>query len=494
MKASDLKASILQLAVSGKLVRQNPNDEPASALLKRIKKEREQLINEGKIKKGKPLAEISEDEIPFEIPASWEWVRLGDVTHNFGQKKTDTQFTYIDVGSIDNKNGCLGSNLQVILPKDAPSRARKIVKNGTVIYSTVRPYLLNICIIESEPEKEFIASTAFCILAPFSGFLNTYLYYCLRSPVFTEYVSNKMMGMAYPAISDKELLTGLIPLPPLAEQQRIVARIEELMPLVEAYDREEQKLSALEAGFPDALRQSILQYAVEGKLVPQKAEDGTAAELLVKIRKERDALVKEGKIRKGTPLSPVSEEEKPFDIPASWEWVRLGNLLTRIGSGSTPTGGRNVYQTHGIPFIRSQNVYNDGLRLQDVAFISDEINNSMKGTAVQPKDILLNITGASIGRCAVVPDDFIVGNVNQHVSILRCIAPELREYLHTCICSPYFQKIIMEKQVGLSREGLSAERLKQFSLPLPPLAEQHRIVERIEELKGLCDRIPKKVK
>jgi len=487
MKASDLKASILQLAVSGKLVFQDPNDEPVSVLLKRIKDEREQFIKEGKIKKGKPLAEISLDEIPFEVPESWEWVRLRDIIQLIsGRDLTPEEYTdkmcgipYL-IGASNVEDGIITVERWTEQPKVISLADDLLLSCKGTVGKTA---------IQKLPQAHI--ARQFMSLRPYFGI--DIFYFKIFIDNYVPILISQAKSMI-PGISREDVLPILCPLPPLAEQQRIVARIEELMPLVEAYDREEQKLSALEAGFPDALRQSILQYAVEGKLVPQKAEDGTAAELLVKIRKERDALVKEGKIRKGTPLSPVSEEEKPFDIPASWEWVRLGNLLTRIGSGSTPTGGRNVYQTHGIPFIRSQNVYNDGLRLQDVAFISDEINNSMKGTAVQPKDILLNITGASIGRCAVVPDDFIVGNVNQHVSILRCIAPELREYLHTCICSPYFQKIIMEKQVGLSREGLSAERLKQFSLPLPPLAEQHRIVERIEELKGLCDRIPKKVK
>ena len=487
MKASELKASILQLAVSGKLVRQNPNDEPASALLKRIKKEREQLINEGKIKKGKPLAEISEDEIPFEIPASWEWVRLGDVTHNFGQKKTDTQFTYIDVGSIDNKNGCLGSNLQVILPKDAPSRARKIVKNGTVIYSTVRPYLLNICIIESEPEKEFIASTAFCILAPFSGFLNTYLYYCLRSPVFTEYVSNKMMGMAYPAISDKELLTGLIPLPPLAEQQRIVARIEELMPLVEAYDREEQKLSALEAGFSAALRQSILQYAVEGKLVLQKAEDGTAAELLANIRKERDALVKEGKIKMGKSLSPVSEEEKPFEIPASWEWVRLGNV--------THNFGQKIPDTE-FTYIDVRSVDNKkGCLGTDVQIILPKDAPSRARKIVKKGTVIYSTVRPYLLNICIIEQEpekeFIASTA---FCILTPFFGLLNTYLYYCLRSPVFTEYVSNEMMGMAYPAISDKELLAGLIPLPPLAEQQRIVERVQELMGLCDRIPKKVK
>ena len=273
MKAEELRRSVLQLAVEGKLVEQRPEEGTARELLAEI-------AAEGKMKKGKPLAPVSPDEVPFEIPESWEWVRLGDVVYNFGQKNPDTPFTYIDVASIDNVKGCLTDNLLVLPPADAPSRARKIVKKGCVLYATVRPYLLNICIINQDFSHEPIASTAFAVLNPFSGLLNQYLYYILRSPMFIDYVNDQMTGMAYPAINDEKLYAGYIPLPPLAEQRRIVARLEELMPLIDAYDAEERRLSALETEFPEQLRRSLLQYAVEGKLVEQRPGEGTARELL----------------------------------------------------------------------------------------------------------------------------------------------------------------------------------------------------------------------
>src|SRR5699024_10603704 len=164
----------------------------------------------------------------------------------------------------------------------------------------------------------------------------------------------------------------------------------------------------------------------------------------------------------------------------NWEWVRLGNICEKIGSGSTPTGGKSVYKESGIKFLRSQNIYNNGLRLKGVAYIPEELNK--QGSVVKPKDILLNITGGSIGRCALVPGDFDVANVNQHVMIIRNLIPENRFLLHYILVSSYIQSMIMSVQVGVSREGLSAEKLKRFLIPLPPLAEQKRIVEKIEEL------------
>lgn len=175
------------------------------------------------------------------------------------------------------------------------------------------------------------------------------------------------------------------------------------------------------------------------------------------------------------------EDEIPFDVPEGWEWCRLLPLTIKIGAGSTPTGGAAVYSTSGIKFIRSQNVYDDGLVLTDVAYISEEINQKKSGSIVKPKDILLNITGGSIGRCALVPDNFDIANVNQHVIIIRLVNPELRKYLHDVITSPYIQEQILSRQVGSGRGGLSAETLSTFLIPLPPMNEQVSIIKKLQD-------------
>lgn len=229
---------VLQLAIQGKLVDQDLNDEPASVLLEKIKKEKEKLIKEKKIKKQKPLPEITEKEKPFGIPEGWEWVRLGEVCYNFGQKKPNKKFTYIDVSSIDNKNGILGDELNVLTPEEAPSRARKLVRLGTIIYSTVRPYLLNIAIIDRCFEFEPIVSTAFAVMNPFDGINNKFLFYYLRSNDFVSHIDSQMVGMAYPAISDASLFRSLIPLPPLPEQKRIVEKVDEIMNLCDELEKE----------------------------------------------------------------------------------------------------------------------------------------------------------------------------------------------------------------------------------------------------------------
>lgn len=236
------------------------------------------------------------------------------------------------------------------------------------------------------------------------------------------------------------------------------------------------------------LKNSILQRAIEGKLVPQRQEEGTAKELLAKIRAEKARLIKEKKIKKSKPLPAITDDEKPFDIPESWEWVRLGDICSKICSGKTPDGGRNsnAYRQSGIPLFREQNIYNDGLKYKGIVYISEELSNTRLGSKVFAKDLLLNITGGSIGRCAIVPDDFPVGDINQHILIIRLIQPELRFWIHIYLCSPLGQKIINRKAVG-AKAGFSASKCKNVPIPVPPLAEQHRMVARLEDLLPLCD-------
>ena len=226
-----LKKSILQEAITGRLVPQDPNDEPASVLLDKIRKEKARLVKEGKLKK-KDLEEtpVEEDEVPFNIPKTWGCFHLGEITYNHGQKKPDSDFSYIDIGSIDNKNQKLNEKENILSSNEAPSRARKIVKKGDIIYATVRPYLHNMCIIDRDFSKEPIVSTGFAVLSCIQGVYNKYLFYYLLSPVFDEYANDgdNAKGMAYPAINDKKLYNGVVPLPPLAEQKRIVAKIEEV--------------------------------------------------------------------------------------------------------------------------------------------------------------------------------------------------------------------------------------------------------------------------
>ena len=237
-----------------------------------------------------------------------------------------------------------------------------------------------------------------------------------------------------------------------------------------------------------ALRQKILDLAIHGKLVPQDPNDEPASVLLERIKAEKERLIKEGKIKRSKKSAKSSDtphyENVPFEVPESWVWTTIEEICSKIGSGSTPRGSN--YSANGIPFFRSQNVYNDRLVYDDIKYISEEVHQKMKGTEVLANDLLLNITGGSLGRCAVVPADFNCGNVSQHVCIMRSVLVE-PEYFHVLVLSSYFAKSM--KITGSGREGLPKYSLEQMAFPLPPLSEQQRIVMEIEKLFALIDQI-----
>jgi type I restriction enzyme, S subunit len=526
-----LRELILTLAMQGKLVPQDPNDEPASELLKAIEIEKKRLVKEGKIKQPKPLAAVELEEVSYDLPDSWEWVHIRDICHDWGQKTPDDLFTYIDVGSIDNTKGMICDDIQVLEGSEAPSRARKIVRQGTVIYSTVRPYLLNIAIIEQEYSYEPIASTAFAIVHPYKGVINRFVYYYLKSPVFIRFVELTMKGVAYPAINDGDFFRGIFPLPPLMEQCQIVAEIDRLMARCDELEKlradRSQKLLTVHTAALDALlkakessdfstawhfitqnfselysvkdnvaqlRKTILQLAVMGKLVPQDPNDEPASELLKAIELEKKRLVKEGKIKQSKPLLKINLKDVPYELPNGWKWVRLGELTQVITKGSSPNwqGIQYVNEGEGILFVTSENVGSYNLLLKKKKFVESRFNEIEPRSILQRKDILMNIVGASIGRTAIFDLD-VVANINQAVTIIRLIdIADYKYFLHffnSSICIDY----MYDKQVDNARPNLSMGNISIFNIPLPPLAEQGRIVAEIDRLMALCDRLEESI-
>lgn len=526
-----LRELILESAVRGKLVPQNVDDEPASELLKRIQVEKAKLIAEGKIKKDKPLAAITEDEMPFELPSGWEWVRVGQVGHDWGQKEPDSNFTYIEVSAIDSTRGVVSSP-GLVAPEDAPSRARKIVKKGTVIYSTVRPYLLNIAVIEEEFSPEPIASTAFAIVHPFCLMPPRYFLSFFRSPVFVRYVESVQMGIAYPAINDGQFFSGLIPLPPIEEQHRIVAKVDELMALCDQLENQHsnateaheklvshllgtltQSQSAedfsvnwqrIAAHFDtlfttdssiDALKQTLLQLAVMGKLVLQDENDEPAGELLKRIQIEKAKLIAEGKIKKDKPLPPITEDEKPFELPDGWEWGRLGELAHLITKGSSPKwqGVSYTDNPEDVMFVTSENVGSYTLLLDSPKYVEKKFNDIEPRSILENGDFLMNIVGASIGRTAVYDID-VLANINQAVCLIRISTLNLsRQFLLHFFNSETCLEYMFDKQVDNARPNLSMGNIAKFLIPTPPIAEQHRIVAKVDELMALCDQLKSRI-
>ncbi len=237
------------------------------------------------------------------------------------------------------------------------------------------------------------------------------------------------------------------------------------------------------------LRELILELAVRGKLVRQDPNDEPASELLKRIAAERDQLVKDKKIKKPKKLPEITEEEKPFELPDGWAFCRIGELVNKLGSGSTPRGGKSAYVESGIPFLRSQNVWNEGIKLDDIAYIPSATHEKMENTRVEPNDVLLNITGASLGRSTIFPEELKEANVSQHVTIIRLIDKSMAKFVHLGIKSPIVQRLVWGRQVGMAIEGLSKKVLEMFEFPIPPISEQHRIVAKVDELMALCDQL-----
>ncbi|EBG6829439.1 restriction endonuclease subunit S [Salmonella enterica] len=513
-----LRELILELAVRGKLVPQDPNDEPASELLKHIAAEKAELVKQGKIKKPKPLPEISEEEKPFELPAGWEWIKISEIGHDWGQKTPDEDFTYIDVGSINKEYGII-EEPSILSAKDAPSRARKIVQKGTVIYSTVRPYLLNIAIIESAFSPEPIASTAFAIIHPYTAMNANFIYYYLRSPVFINYVESCQTGVAYPAINDKQFFSGIIAVPPSSEQARITKKIKELMSLCDQL--EQHSLTSLDAhqqlvetllttltdsqnadelaenwarisehfdtlftteASIDALKQTILQLAVMGKLVPQDPNDEPASELLKRIAQEKAQLVKDGKIKKQKPLPPISDEEKPFELPIGWEWCRLGECINLI-SGQHLKPDEYEEECHGemLPYITGPAEF--GL----ISPTYSKYTNEKRAIAAKG-DILITCKGAGLGKLNVADTNIAISRQLMAINVIRMNS----EYLKIILDSMY--GYFQSKGVGIAIPGISREDVMEPLIMLPPFEEQKRIMENLYKLNFLIEDIKFRIK
>ena len=313
-------------------------------------------------------------------------------------------------------------------------------------------------------------------------------YHIIFQTLKDDIVKNTKAGTSKEAIGLKSLGEYDIPYISIEKQKEISAKFLSLTDISENFTVESKKQLSLIS----QLRQAFLKEAMQGKLVSNETSDGkTGADLLAEIQTEKEKLIKEKKIKKQKPLAPISKEEIPFDIPENWVWCRIHDISSKIGSGSTPKGSN--YSQTGYPFFRSQNIYNENLIYNDIKFIDEETQKRMNGTVVLNNDLLLNITGGSLGRCALVPNDFKQGNVSQHVCIIRGIQI-IPKFYHYLVLSPYFQKLVFQSTTGAGREGLPKYNLEQFVIGIPPLEIQNRIVSKLEELMTYCDDLETSVK
>ena len=523
MTAQQLKNSILQMAVQGKLVPQDPSDEPASVLLDRIRAEKEQLIKQKKIKREKnpsyifrgadntPYEKIGNnepvsiaDEVPFEIPDTWEWVRcasLGEIVRGSGIKRTET----VADGLPCVRYGELYTTYNTSFAKTKSFITAELdVKCKHFGYGDI------LMTLTGENKPDIAKAVAYLGNAPVAAGGDLAYWTCHRmNPLYLVYalscpyaISRKVhlaTGDIIVHISGDKIGSILLPIPPLEEQARIVARIEEIETLLSKYDATEQQLSSLQSTFPDQLKKSILQMAVQGKLVPQDPADEPASVLLERIRAEKQCLIAEGKIKRDKHESVIFrrdnshyekldgierciDDELPFDIPNTWEWTRLGNLVEAITSGSREWA--KYYSETGSLFLRmgnlSKNSFN--LRLNNLQRVQLPENAEGTRTSLQGGDLLFSITG-EVGMLGLIPDGFETAYINQHTAMIRFLPLMRNRYLPYFLLTDYAQKCYKNNQHGI-KNSFRLDSISDILVPIPPLHEQERIVERIKLATG----------
>ena len=519
-----LRELILELAVRGKLVPQDENDEPASELLKRIAAEKAKLIAEGKIKKDKPLAPISDDEKPFELPKNWECVRLQEVfdvrdgTHDT-PKYCDSGFPLVTSKNL--YSGILDfSNIKYISEEDHfKIKERSGVDRGDILFAMIGS-IGNPVIIETDNDFS-IKNVA--LFKPYSHQLCE-MYYLLKYLIKASIdMREQASGAVQSFVSLGAIRNYIFYMPPIAEQHRIVAKVDELMTLCDQL--ENQHNNAAEAHEKlvthllgtltqsqnaedfnthwqrisehfdtlfttevsiDALKQTLLQLAVMGKLVPQDPNDEPASELLKRIQAEKAKLIAEGKIKKDKPLAEITEEEKPFELPVGWEWTRLAELTTKITDGThhTPT-----YVDSGIPFLSVKDMSSGVIDFSSTRFISsDEHEQLSKRCNPELGDLLLTKVGTT--GIPVVVDKAIPFSIFVSVALIKAPWELVNvDYLRLLIASPFVKKQSADGTEGIGNKNLVLRKIEVFLLAIPPSNEQQSIVAKVDELMVICDKL-----
>ena len=517
MNGKQLKNSILQWAIQGKLVPQDPNDEPARVLLDKIRQEKERLIKEKKIKRDKNASIIYrgednsyyekfiatgevkciDEEVPFEIPNGWEWCRLGEIS-TYAQTKrkinasnADTQLWGLDLEDIE-KGGRL-LNIKTVGERKAIGD-KTVFNRGDILYSKLRPYLLKILVA---PEGGICTPE----IIPFTCYGNIckdYIVSFLKSPYVDDYINSATFGVKMPRVSTETMTSLLVPLPPLSEQFRIDTKAKELMPYIDEYGKAQDKLNKLNEELSYTIRKSILQEAIQGKLVPQIAEEGTAQELLEQIKTEKQKLVKEGKLKKSTLATSVIfrgddnkyyeqigencndiTDEIPFDLPCNWCWCRFSNIVS-MTIGKTPARGEQTYWINGkYNWVSISDMVDGGTIYTTKEKVSDLAVKEVFSATISKKGSLLMSFKLSIGKTSILDIDAYHNEAIITISPIIDKEYAMRNYL--------FKVLPLIANLGESKDAIKGKTLNSKSLsnlliPLPPLQEQQRIIEQMNRL------------
>ncbi|MBV1931139.1 MAG: restriction endonuclease subunit S [Porticoccaceae bacterium] len=519
-----LRELILELAVRGKLVPQDPKAEQASVLLEKIADEKARLVKGGEIRKLNPLPPISNEDKPFSLPSGWEWVRLGAVGEtNIGLTYKPAHVGDIGIPVLRSSNIQKGKiDLNDLVRVDGPDiKPKAMVELGDLLICARNGS--KALVGKTAMIKELREPMAFgAFMAIFRSQANIFIEIFLNSPVFRRNLGG-VDTTTINQITQNNLKNTIAPIPPQLEQHRIVAKVDELMALCDQLEQQQtdslhahqilvrvfldrmvdnantrqpihtELIAAFDTLFTteeaiDQLKQTILQLAVMGKLVPQNPNDEPASVLLEKIAAEKQQLIKDKKIKKQKPLPPISDEEKPFDLPEGWEWVKFGLLAQFInGDRGKNYPNKNEYVGNGVPWINTGHIEPTGLLTTiDMNYITREKYDALRSGKIQNGDLVYCLRGATFGKTAfVVP--YKEGAIASSLMIIRPYIRELVSYIFKYLVSPYGKRQLLRFDNGSAQPNLSANNVMLYAFPLPPLAEQLRIVTKVDELMILCD-------
>lgn len=485
MKVAELRQSILQAAVQGKLLPHNPQDKPASELLKRIQQDKAQLVKEGKLKKEKPLPPVSEDEVPFDLPEGWVWCRLGEIGFtNIGltYKPSDISKTGVPVLRSGNiQNGKIDYSDMIFVSCSVPEKL--MIKKGDIL------------ICARNGSKRLVGKSAIvqnsgmsfgAFMAIFRSSINSYVHIFLQSPTFFQQMhGNASDTTTINQITQNMLKNALLPLAPEATQQRIIDKLEELMFLCDELEAEEKKMDALEAHFTEYLPKAILQAAVQGKLVPQNSHDEPASELLKRIQQEKSQLIKEGKFKKEKPLPPISEDEIPYDLPAGWVWCKLGSIIQF-------TENNNIQSTLSpddiVNYVDIDSIDNRHFVIRQVKQLPMKKLSTRARRILRKDYIIYSLVRPYLNNLAVVTSERknFIGSTGFAVFKPILIS---NKYIMSILLSPYIEDYFRSLMSGFNSPSISQTDFINTPIPVAPLAEQQRIVAKVDELMALCEKL-----
>ena len=485
MTPQELKNSILQLAIQGKLVEQRPEEGTAEELFSQIQEEKQRLIAEKKIKKEKPLPEITEDEKPFDIPESWKWVRLSEFATLYNGRAykqnellSKGKYPVLRVGNLFTNNQWYYSDLDL--------EPEKYCHNGDLLYSwsaSFGPHIWN--------GGKVIYHYHIWKIEYSNRIDRDYLFYMLLAD--TEQIKRSGHGLAMIHVTKAGMERRPFPLPPLAEQKRIVAKIEELLPYIDRYEQAWSKLEQFNSRFPEDMKKSLLQYAIQGKLVEQRPEEGTAEELFAQIQEEKQRLIQEGKLKKTKSLPSITDEEIPADFPTTWKVCYIDDIafVTKLaGFEYTKNIAPNLAIT-GIPLFKGKNVQNGKLVLDFDSYIPEQVSDELSRSQISKKCLLTPYVG-TIGNIAIFDGSF-KAHLGSNVGKIELLNGE-KNYITEEFVLYYLRSQIGYQQLtkykkATAQESISIDAIRNVIIAFPPLAEQKRIVEKLERLLPLCERL-----